>query len=248
VLQARVAQLGTAGRLDLADAVADEALHWAHVTADDWTIAMAAYAKAEVARSTAALREQVDRAALLLERAGNVYRLADLLASTAYAALCQGSDRDARELIARAIPITRELENPYLWMMVRGNFGLAAVLTGDTDAATDAFREELGLCRELTVLPFACEGLGGLAAVATLRGDLPRAARLYGAAGAHRYGQPHDPVDARLRTTFFEPARDRCGADAWDAGVRDGAALDFDDAIAYALEEADSQMPNSRHA
>jgi ATP/maltotriose-dependent transcriptional regulator MalT len=204
---------------------------------------MAAYAKAEVAPSTAALREHVDRAAFLLEEAGNVYRLADLLASTAYAALCHGSDRDASELIARAIPITRELENPYLWMMVRGNFGLAAVLTGDIDAARDAFREELALCRELTVLPFACEGLVGLAAVATVREELHRAARLYGAADAHRYGQPQDPVDARLYTTFFDAARERLGADVWDARVREGAALSFEDAIAYGLQDSDAQLP-----
>jgi len=44
-------------------------------------------------------------------------------------------------------------------------------------------------------------------------------------------------VDARLRATFSEPARARFGADAWDAAVHAGAALDFQDAIAYALEQ-----------
>ena len=71
-------------------------------------------------------------------------------------------------------------------MLVHGNFGLAALLTGDTDAARDAFREELALCRELVVRPFATEGLLGLAGVAAVRGDIDRAARLVGAAAAHR--------------------------------------------------------------
>ena len=80
--------------------------------------------------------------------------------------------------------------------------------------------------------------MAGLAAVAAVRDDdLDRAARLTGAAAAHRYDEPHDPVDARLDATFLEPARARCGADAWDAALREGAALSFEDAIAYALDE-----------
>ncbi len=38
--------------------------------------------------------------------------------------------------------------------------------------------------------------------------------------------------------TFFEPARARCGTEAWNAAAREGSALSFEEAIAYALEEA----------
>jgi hypothetical protein len=189
------------------------------------------------ARTPADLRERVDRAVALLERVGNVFYVADLLASAAYAALCLRSDIDAAELVARAMPVTRDLESPYVWMLLRGNAGLAALFTGDTDAARDAFREELEVCRELAVLPVALEGLGGMAAVATVRGELERAAWLYGAAEAHRYGQAWVPVDERLRTAFFDPARARLGREAWDAAVRRGAALSFEAAIAAALTE-----------
>ena len=68
-------------------------------------------------------------------------------------------------------------------------------------------------------------------------GDTERAAVLVGAARAHRYDNPQDPVQARLDEEYFEPARTCCGVDTWDAAVRDGSALSFDDAIAYALEE-----------
>jgi hypothetical protein len=198
---------------------------------------MAASASAMAARSAAELRERVDVASSLLAGVGNVYHLADLLTSAAYTALCQGSDRDASELLARAMPMVRRLENPYLWMLLQGNVALTALLTGDSDAARAAFDEELRLCRELVALPFASEGLAGLAAVAAVRDELDRAARLYGAGGAHRYGQPQDPVDVRLHARYFEPARNRHGADAWDAAAREGAALSFEDAIAYALGE-----------
>jgi hypothetical protein len=187
--------------------------------------------------SPAVLRERVDSAVALLERVGNVYLAADLLAEAAYAALCHGSDVDAAQFVARATPVARDVGLPYLWMLLRGNAGLAALFTGDADAARDAFREELELCRKLAVLPFAGEGLAGLAAVAIVGGELERAAWLCGAAATHRYGEPHDPVQDRLRATFFDPGRGRLGADTWDAAVRRGAATSFEDAIAAALDE-----------
>ena len=122
-------------------------------------------------------------------------------------------------------------------MINSGNLGLAALLTGETDAASRAFREELALCRDMVIRPVAFEGLRGLAAVAVTHGDAKRAAALVGAAAAHRYDQPESPVDARLDETYFEPARERCGTDAWDAAAREGGALSFEEAIAYAIGE-----------
>jgi predicted ATPase/class 3 adenylate cyclase len=236
-LQPRVSGESLAGRHDVAEALADEALHCATTAGDDWTIAMAAFSKAMSASTVAELRERVDRAASLLAEVGNVYHLADALASSAYSALCQGSDRDAKDLVERAIPIARRLDDPSIWMLLRGNIGLAALLTGNTDAAGHAFREELRLCRELVDLPYASEGLRGLAAVAVVRGDLRRAARLVGASEAHRYGQPYEAMEARLDAAFFEAARARCGVDAWNAAADEGAGLSFEDAIRCALEE-----------
>ena len=89
--------------------------------------------------------------------------------AAAYAALCLGSERDAADFAARATPITRALDNRYARMINSGNLGLAALLTGETDTASQAFREELTLCREMVVRPVAFEGLRGLAAVATVR-------------------------------------------------------------------------------
>jgi predicted ATPase/class 3 adenylate cyclase len=258
-LQPRVTGESLAHRLDVAEALADEALHWATTARDHWEIAMAALGKAMAAATIADLRERTDRAASLLDEVGNVFHLATLLASAAYAAMGVGSDRDAKALVERAIPIARRLDDPSLWMMVHGDFGLAALLTGDIDAAREAFREELRLGRELVARPFAYEGLSGLAAVAATRGEPDRAARLAGAAGlgqrhapeanatpsvtaaccagALRCGAPYAVVEDRLDATFFEAARTSCGLDAWNAAADEGAALSFDDAIAYALQE-----------
>src|SRR6478735_817981 len=93
-----------------------------------------------------------------------------------------GSDRDAERYLAKAIPLARELDDPRMWIVISGNFALAALFTGDTGAAAAAFREELVRCRSLVVYPFAPEGLRGLAAVAAVKRDGKRAARLVGTA------------------------------------------------------------------
>jgi hypothetical protein len=237
VLRTRAAH-ELSGRPEAAGTLADEALHWASVAGDDWALAMAASTRALAAASPAELRDRVQWAATLLQQARNLYLLMDLLVSAAYAALCQRSDRDAREFVSRAIPIAREVENPTSWMFLQGTLGIAKLLNEDADGARDAFDEQLRLCRELRVLPLASEALLGLAAVAALCSDPQRAARLVGAAGAHRYDSPQDEVMARLQTAFLDPARRRHGTDAWDAAVREGATLGFEGAVAYALGES----------
>jgi predicted ATPase/class 3 adenylate cyclase len=237
-LELRSALGGAAGGdLDVAAAIADEALDFATAANDDWAIAMAVFAKAKTAPTIAELRERVDRAAALLDQAGNMFFLAALLAGSAYVALCMGSDRDAKELVDRATPLTRALDDPYLSGLVRGNAGMAALLTGDTDAAHHAFREELVFSRDIVSPRSASEGLKGLAAVAAVRNDAHRAARLAGAAAAQRDDAPQDEVEARLDAAFIHPARTRHGTEAWDAAARDGGTLSLEDAIAYALQE-----------
>lgn len=225
------------GHVSLAAAIADEAIRLATAAGDDWAVAMAAFAKARAASTIVELRESVDTAAALLDEVGNVFYLANLLAGSVYMALCMGSDRDARELVDRATPVARALDDPFVWALLRGNAGMAALLTGDTGAARQAFSEELGLCGVLVAPRFACEGLNGLAAVASLLDDTDRAARLAGAATAHRDDKQKDEVEARVDATFIEPARARHGTAAWDAAAHDGATLSFDAAIAYALQE-----------
>jgi predicted ATPase/DNA-binding SARP family transcriptional activator len=238
VLQIRVLHEIDAEKLDVADALADEALHWARAAGDEWEIAEASRGKAIAALSIAELRERVDTAASLLSDVGNVHELANLLTDAAYAALCLGSERDATDFAARATPITHALDNRFVRMVNSGNLGLAALLTGDTDTARQAFREELTLCRDMVIRPPAFEALRGLAAIAVVNSDDKRAATLVGAADAHRYDAPEDPLKARLDAAFFEPACKRYGIDAWNAAAREGSALSFADAIAYALEES----------
>jgi serine/threonine-protein kinase PknK len=237
VLYNHAAILSLDGRRDVAAPLADEALSWARASGDPWWTAMAAWSRAMAAGSADELRERVEQAALLLEQAGNAYLHASVFQMAGYALLCRGCDREAVRYFQRSAPLVRRLNQPYVWMTLRGKAGFAELFNADTAAAREAFREALMLCRELVVLPAASRVFDGLAAVAVLHNDLDRAARLYGAAVAHRYGEPRDAVDARLRATFLDPARTRRGPGAWDAAVCEGEALSFTDAIAYALAD-----------
>jgi hypothetical protein len=171
-----------------------------------------------------------------LERVGNAYQLATVYHNAAGSSLRRGWDGDAAVYLQRAVPLMRQIDHPYQWMLLRGNVGVAALLAGDTEAAHDAFREALTLSRELVVPPAASHALTGLAAVAAVDNELERAARLAGAA-AHRHGHTDNDVSARLDPTILEPARTRFGADAWDMAFREGAALKLSETIAYALLE-----------
>jgi predicted ATPase/DNA-binding SARP family transcriptional activator len=236
-LERRAVREAMDGRPCAAEALADEALDHATIAKDDWAIANAAFARALAAPPTPELRQRVDQAASLLHKAGNIFRLSSLYSSAAYGAICNGSESDAKEFIDAALRIARDDDHPFTWMGIQGNLGLSALLTGDVEAAHHAFHTELALCRELAARPYDIEGLRGLAAVAAHRGEADRAARLLGAATAHRRGQPEDPVDAKLDATFYEAARTLHGAAAWTAASREGRALSFEDAIAYALDD-----------
>ena len=89
----------------------------------------------------------------------------------------------------------------------------------------------------MVIRPVAFEGLRGLAAIAVLDGDVERAARLVGAADAHRYAHAEDAVAVRLETTYFAPARIGVGRGLERRRAR-GQRAEFRHAIAYALEDA----------
>ena len=95
------------------------------------------------------------------------------------------------------------------------------------------------------MVPLASDGLAGLAAVASVRGDLERAARLAASAGALRSQRISDRLDETLDKNFFEPARARHTPAAWDAAAAEGSALEIDAAIAYALDDARGQAQST---
>jgi predicted ATPase/DNA-binding SARP family transcriptional activator len=224
------------GRPDVGARTADEALACAEASGDKWTIAMAAWARAQFADNADQLRERVDTAASLLEQVGNTYHLATLFLMAMGTASRTGGDRDTAMYAQRAVAPIRRLDQPFLRMISHGHAGLLALKAADVDAAREAFREQLELGRDLVMVHGVCHALTGLAAVAAVNTDLERAARLVGAAGAHGHAEPGD-ISSQLHVGFLKPAEARSETDAWETAVRHGATLSLPQAIAYALEE-----------
>jgi tetratricopeptide (TPR) repeat protein len=133
-------------------------------------------------------------------------------------AMAADSADELRERVDEAALLLEQAGNAYLHASVFQMAGYALLCRGFDREPIRYFQRSAPLVRRLD-------------------GDLDRAARLFGAAVAHRYGEPQDAVDARLHATFLDPARTRRGVDAWDAAVHDGEALSFNDAIAYALAD-----------
>ena len=85
------------------------------------------------------------------------------------------------------------------------------------------------------------EVLHGLAAVATLEGDLERAARLWGVTDALKpaISAPRTEPEDFIVETYLEPARVELGRDPHETARVEGADMTLDEAIVYALGGAD---------
>ena len=85
--------------------------------------------------------------------------------------------------------------------------------------------------------------LDDLSAIAVAEGDLPRAARLRGAAREPRRRDGREPGGPSSRTSFEQRASDRASGRSMSAEDlerygAEGAAMTLDEAVAYALEGA----------
>jgi predicted ATPase/DNA-binding SARP family transcriptional activator len=214
-------------------ALADEALTYASEADDDRLVALALMERAG-AVSPESDTGELEQAATALRKLGSVRFLVGLYNNAAYNAIKAGSPESARPLLAHAVPLARELGDPVLLALTCGNVGLEALFNDDLDSAQDAFDEGLRLGREHVVRHFVAEGLGGLAAIATRRGDPERAARLLGAATA--IGPVGDAdVNAALEEHFFAPARAHHGTRHWSDAHTAGSQMSFEEAITFAL-------------
>ena len=111
---------------------------------DPWTIAMARLGASAGCAQRRELRERVDRGSVAAgseSATPTTWRTCSTCrrptGRCATAAIATRASSPAAGDPARA----RSSTSPYLWMLLRGNAGLAALLIGDTEAASDAFRE-----------------------------------------------------------------------------------------------------------
>jgi tetratricopeptide (TPR) repeat protein len=217
--------------------LAEEALGLARKAGDDRLVALALMERT-LALPPAQGGAEFDQAVAALSKIGSPRLLAFFYSDAAYSWIKQGRPASARPLVERALTLIRELGDPAPAAATYGNAGMEALLSGDLERAHAAFAEQLRLSREHGFW-IAAEGLAGLAAIATHRGELGRAAQLLGAATA--VGPWDGDADVRewLEQRFFGPARRRCGNKLWDETFATGAQLSFEDAIDLAIRPAE---------
>jgi hypothetical protein len=226
--------------------LAEEALGHAR-EADDARLIGFSLMHCALARPPEQGEAELEQAASALRAFGATRGLIWLYSNAAYGWLKTGRPELARPLLDNVTPLARRVGTPAPLVYVRGNTGLEALFTGDLERASEAFNEQLLLCREHVLPHVAGEGLAGLAAVVSRRGDLDRAAQLLGA--ATRLGMMADvEVMAQLEEQFFAPARAAYGEARWNKAEAEGGQLNFEQAIALALSPDHSQSSMRKSA
>jgi predicted ATPase/DNA-binding CsgD family transcriptional regulator len=167
------------------------------------------------------------------------------------------AEKDLDEMRLRlkeALAIYRELEDTRNVALCLPALGIFTLVFGDFEEAEKLFEEGLAWERRLKYKTLIFFHLMGLAAVATPRDHLRRAAQLYGAGEALREAAGLSPKPFGRITYDFEGylATVRAGLDEpdFDAAWSEGRAMSLDEAIEYALsaEEPSATPPSSATA
>ena len=224
------------GRREQASLIAARALRLARRTDDSRTVGLALLAGVIAARDFATGKPLLEEGVVMFRSAGDRISLADLLDNAGYLALTDGLYDQARVLLDDAVELSRGNDDVVGLTYALENRAMVDILGEQWDRAVPMLREVLELCERNAVQAPLPEALAGLAGFCAVRRDDDRAAALYGASRELRFGQPVTPVEERLERQFVAPARERAGAIAWEAGVRRGRAMAFNDALRYALE------------
>jgi hypothetical protein len=125
--------------------------------------------------------------------------------------------------------------------------GLVALDQREYTRAEHALTESLRLGWQANMVWLAATHLDGIAGVAGGRGQMDRAARLFGAADAlrSRIGTPIRLAN-RFRYEKDVAAIRAALGEAWfTASWNEGRAMTVDQAIAYALDEAPGRLPTA---
>lgn len=236
------------GELDRAKAVSSESLGLARELDDRRTASLALSNLAEVAARDGdydGAKELFEEALRLRRELGDRRNIANALFNLGRTELIRHNDDRAAPLLEEGLELASGVSDTWGMSLALSSLGRIALRSGDEARAAAMLGEALGWCRERGDKAAAAECLTGLAAVAASRGDASRAARLSGAATALReeMGVPASPVERSIDEEHLVPVRDALGADVFASEYTVGAALDFEQAVRYALEPRVEAQP-----
>jgi tetratricopeptide (TPR) repeat protein len=187
------------------------------------------------------------REVLAAEREEESESLANTLNNLGLALEAVGETAEARQSFEEAVAIARVQNLAETIPYALASLAHLLVRTDPSEAGRH-YDESLMLFQEMADLRGIAYCLDGLATLALEDDDAPRAAKLLAAAAVlrTRTGVALDSTEQIEVDTAVASARERLGAESFEAAWSDGARLELDDAVALAL--APSAAERSMHA
>jgi predicted ATPase/DNA-binding SARP family transcriptional activator len=217
-------------------ALAQEAVEHAKRSGDELAVSEALVSRVHGAPDFVTAVRHAPAAIRQLRSAGNLDQTAVVCSEVAYRAIVDAQYEEALRWLAQGLSASDALGSPSLRCLIRGNQGVASLLLGELADAALAVDDALELCHEAGMEDIVDETLLAAAALAAEDADLPRAARLAGAAERHKIGL-HAPGEQKVWDRLYaslERARARADPEEWERAEREGAQLDATAAIALA--------------
>jgi len=230
------------GDYDRAAKLYEESLKLFRQVGDVWGVPSAlywlgavAYEQGHISRAKVFFEEGLTLYRRMGDRRGMAYQLRGL----GRVAISQGDTAVAMTLLTESVSLFRSLGDKLGTTWSLHSLGEAALIVGDVRQADAYFKDGLDLHRQTGNKQGASECLGGVARVAMTSGDLPRAAHLFAASSGLR-----EATGARARTSNYDETamdlrtlRTGLGDEVFASIWKVGSCMDFEQAIAYALEE-----------
>jgi non-specific serine/threonine protein kinase len=189
-----------------------------------------------------------ERARILLEETvaqarelGLREELGDAMLNLAVLLLEQGHVARAENMFREVAEQRRSEADPGAGAWPLARLGSIALDRGDLDQAESTLREAVILARDHGHVVPLMGSLYSLAEVAVMAGDAERAARLYGAEEreGERLGRLSPPRLRETRQHFLDRGQESIGEHAWQRAWDEGRAMSLEEAIEYALDEAE---------
>jgi non-specific serine/threonine protein kinase len=157
----------------------------------------------------------------------------------AYAARQTADYERARALMEEALAVVRPLDDKFVMATLLFNVGDVALRQGQHEQATVAAREGLVLSKELADARGMTWCLVPLAAVAAVRRQLQRAARLWGAIEglSQSVGSPVPPYILESKDVHLPAVLQSLGDEGFGAAWAEGRQMTPDAVVAYALRD-----------
>jgi predicted ATPase/DNA-binding SARP family transcriptional activator len=223
-----------------AEATFREALEMFRAAGDRARIGVALNSLAIIARDrgdSAGARAAFEEAIAAYRSLGDRRRLADTLSNLGVVSVDEERLEEAAALFEESIALDRRFDNQWGIAQTLSGQAALALARGDPGHAEALLSEAVELLGHLDDRPSLVRILDPLAAVAAVRGDHLLAARLWGAATAHReaMGEPRTPGEAAALDRHLELSRAALGSVSFSRAADAGAALELQTALADAL-------------